>query len=271
MAHSHHPLFADDELGVDAEGRRTERLPTRGIVQSSYTALKGASAALRLPPLPREAPMHAHSDPRPAGRRRFVFLDYDGVASCLEETAYADQPFGKRAVRNINALCRAWGAQLVLTSSWRWNSCLPGDEKVPFREAAARFLASNGIDDLLVPEEACAVPEYWRSGEKGMDAALRVRARHGVVLAPRLQDDGRPREDRPRRGDEVRAWLDVIAPDAADEDWLLLDDEDDYWPTQTARLVLTNDDQGFDDEALARALALVGAAVPQIEHSNSPE
>ena len=130
-----------------------------------------------------------------------------------------------------------------------------GESLSPTHSEVIEFLAANGIAAPLFPridaedDLSWAVPEMWRGDEEEREVALRMRAKYAAPALP----DGMP----PCRGDEVRAWLDCVMPDAVPTDWLLLDDENDYWPSQIDRLVLCDPFRGFDEEALNRALALI--------------
>jgi hypothetical protein len=196
-----------------------------------------------------------------APRRHVVFLDYDGVVACTEESGWTSERFGPAAAAHLNALCGRWGADLVLTSSWRFASRLPGDASAP-REAAARFLAARGVTAPLFPgDEDWAVPHLGWGDPDDMAFVAALHRRHGVNLPPRGVGNV-VLENHIRRGDEVQTWLDLNLPDARPADWLLLDDEDDYWPDHMGRLVLCDPERGFDAAAYGEALARAALTRP---------
>ncbi|SOC26292.1 HAD domain-containing protein [Thalassospira xiamenensis] len=181
---------------------------------------------------------------------RYVFLDFDGVVTQIACRNRARR--SSDAAQNINDLCARWNACLVLTSSWRWGAVLPGDEALPGREAATRFLRSIGIDaPLFDSERGWALPELWLNSE-GYGIARKLRDRHSVSITETKAQSGVA-----LRGDEVQCWIDMYKPDLPDRCFVFLDDEDSYWPGHMARLIKCDPRSGYDLQTHEQALFIL--------------
>lgn len=84
-----------------------------------------------------------------------------------------------------------------------------------------------------------------------IDAVLSATGLAGVMI------DATPTISGAIRGEEIAAWLDCVP---GDTHYVILDDDADFLPEQMPRLVRTDVQRGFDDEALALARQLLGAS-----------
>lgn len=168
---------------------------------------------------------------------KVVFLDFDGVV--MTAASYQSGPRVRKPgssdedhawsrldpelVANVSELCRAAGADIVLSTAWRsmYNGL-----------ALERALRRRGLaDEVRVIGQT---PDLTRTA--------------GGLYRP------------VPRNDEVRAWLDENRPGWTARDVLVLDDEDHAWSAPLrARWVRSSfTDGGFTRDHLARALRLFG-------------
>ena len=151
---------------------------------------------------------------------RVLFLDFDGVivtprAGILDQFGWAFDPV---CIAHLNRVCEWWDCQVVISSSWRrGGDCLAE-------------LVDAGFTGTIWPVD-WHTPLHMNWAE-----AMEVRDRHRVAL------EGEHANSHVYRGDEVQDWLDRH-PEVTE--YLILDDESDFWPQHMNRLVRTSTYDGI--------------------------
>jgi hypothetical protein len=181
---------------------------------------------------------------------RVIFLDIDGVLNSVEFqqrrvlppniSQYegwlrdAERSIDPDAVARLNRIIDATGAVCVLSSTWRKDTPL---------SRMSRILRHRGFVGHLF----AATP------------ALVEQLPSGILIAK-------------ERGDEIRAWLDMLGPDNQPETFVVLDDDSDMTAVDSA-LVQTSWERGLTDADADRAILLLNTpelAGPRVPFPTMP-
>jgi histidinol phosphatase-like enzyme len=165
---------------------------------------------------------HASSEKKPP----LIFLDFDGVLNNREWLAKQTDLFDSKnhfdpdAIRRLNSLVAATGAEVVVSSSWRiWNVT-----KYPME----RLLQSVGFKyEILGTTPVMNCDEHRDDGFECSDA---------------------------HRGYEIDTWL--TRNNAHDRSFVIIDDDSDMAP-HGDRLVQTSMSTGLKMEHFCKALAVI--------------
>ena len=162
---------------------------------------------------------------------KLLFLDVDGVlnSQATWEAMVAghgchksgDEAVCPELMARVNRLIEVSGAQVVICSSWRFNSVTRTAELFKKRGLVGRVIGCT----------------------------------------PRLENYKNGMYQGRVRGDEIQAWLDsYITPRRPVEAFVIIDDNDEM-STVKGHLVLTDADVGITDADVERALQILGVPV----------
>ena len=168
---------------------------------------------------------------------KFIFLDFDGVLNteswqrrCRENGEPASDDFGPlfdpEAVQNLTAILKAVPeARLVVTSTWKWEG---------FGRMKGLWLQRRLPGHIIgITEEHVLTEEEKAAFDKG--------------VTPRW------------RGAEVCDWFRMNGLE--EKGYVILDDQDDFFPEQAGHLVQTSPALGLTAEEAQRAIGILNALV----------
>lgn len=151
-----------------------------------------------------------------------IFLDVDGVLNhrgVFTQGCGVD-PLCPNAIKRLLGLIETTGAKIVLSSTWR----LGGKESRQVAKLAGAGVMAHAHDD-------------WSTVD------LPVEFHNGLVVM-----------DDPRRGREIKEWLDRHPEHS---EFVIIDDDSDMMPDQMPRFVKTSFDTGLLDAHCDRAAAIL--------------